>query len=101
MSLGRQWEEDRVGYVTSNCMGRAVRQFEKEVSFKLRTGVECVTSNCMGRAVRQLIIIIIIIIPLFTLGSIYSTNVSGAEQMPETNNSKSNSTGHRRPKLIV
>ena len=22
------------GYVTSNCMGRAVRQFEKEVSFK-------------------------------------------------------------------
>ena len=27
------------------------------------------------------------IIPLFTLGSIYSTNVSRAEQMPETNNS--------------
>ena len=25
--------------------------------------------------------------PLFTLGSIYSTNASGAEQMPETNNS--------------
>ena len=24
-----------VEYVTSNCMGRAVRQFEKEVSFKL------------------------------------------------------------------
>ena len=34
-------------------MGRAVRQFEKEVSFKLGTGVENVTSNCMGRAVRQ------------------------------------------------
>ena len=25
--------------------------------------------------------------PLFTLGSIYSTNASGAEQMPETDNS--------------
>ena len=34
-----------------------------------------------------LIIIIIIIIPLITLGSIYSTNDSGAEQLPETNNS--------------
>ena len=33
------------------------------------------------------VIIIIIIIPLFTLGSIYSTNASAAEQMPETNNS--------------
>ena len=32
-------------------------------------------------------IIIIIIIPLFTISSIYSTTVSGAEQMPETNNS--------------
>ena len=27
--------ETELGYVTSNCMGRAVRQFEKEVSFKL------------------------------------------------------------------
>jgi len=42
---------------------------------------------------RRLIIIIIIIIiiittiiPLFTLRSIYSTNVSVAEQIPETNN---------------
>ena len=34
-----------------------------------------------------IIIIIIIIIPLFTLGSVYSTNTSGAEQMPEANNS--------------
>ena len=34
-------------------MGRAVRQFENEVSFKLGTGVQNVTSNCMGRAVRQ------------------------------------------------
>ena len=33
------------------------------------------------------LIIIIIIIPLITLGSIYSTNASGAEQLPETNNS--------------
>ena len=33
-----------------------------------------------------IIIIIIIIIPLFTLGSIYSTNASGSEQLPKTNN---------------
>ena len=46
--------ETGVGYVTWDCVGRAVRQFEKEVSFKLGTGVENVTSNCMGRAVRQL-----------------------------------------------
>ena len=31
--------ETELGYVTSNCMGRAVRQFEKEVSFRLATGV--------------------------------------------------------------
>ena len=30
---------------------------------------------------------IVMIILLFTLGSVYSTNASGAEQMPETNNS--------------
>ena len=54
----RQFEKEvsfRLGigveYVTSNCMGRAVRQFKKEVSFKLGKGVENVTSNCMGRAV--------------------------------------------------
>ena len=34
-------------------MGRAVRQFNKAVSFRLETGVGYVTSNCMGRAVRQ------------------------------------------------
>ena len=34
-----------------------------------------------------IVIIIIIIIPLYTLGSIYSTNASGATQIPETNNS--------------
>ena len=34
-------------------------------------------------------------IPLFSLGSIYSTNASGAEQMTETNNS--NITGLRIP----
>ena len=34
-------------------MGRAVRQFEKEVSFRLETGVGYVTSNCMGCTVRQ------------------------------------------------
>ena len=33
-------------------MRRAVRQFEKEVSFRLETGVRYVTANCMGRAVR-------------------------------------------------
>ena len=32
--------ETGVENVTSNCMGRAVRQFEKEVSFKLGKGVE-------------------------------------------------------------
>ena len=34
-------------------MGRAVRQFEKEVSLELGTGVEYVAWNCMGHAVRQ------------------------------------------------
>ena len=34
-------------------MGRAVRLFEKEISFRLGTGVEYFTSNFMGRAVRQ------------------------------------------------
>ena len=34
-------------------MGRAVRQFEKVVSFKVEEGVENVTSICMERAVRQ------------------------------------------------
>ena len=38
-------------------------------------------------------IIIIIIIRLFTLGSVYSTNDRGAEQMTETNNSKQMSHG--------
>ena len=38
----------------------------------------------VGLFCRTIIIIIIIIIPLFTLGSIYSTNASGAKQMPET-----------------
>ena len=33
--------------------GRAFRQFEKEITFRLGTGVEYLTSNCMGRAVRQ------------------------------------------------
>ena len=42
-----------VGFVTSNCMGRAVRQFEKKVSFKPGTGVENVTLNCMGLAICQ------------------------------------------------
>ena len=32
--------ETGVGYVTPICMECAVRQFEKEVSFKLGTGVE-------------------------------------------------------------
>ena len=39
--------------VTSNCMGRAVRQFDKQVSFRLETGLGYVTLNCMGRVVRQ------------------------------------------------
>ena len=45
--------ETELGYVTSNCMGRAVYQFEKEVSFKLGKRIENVKSNCMGCAVRQ------------------------------------------------
>ena len=45
--------ETGVGYVTSNCMGRAVRQFEKEASLRLGTGVEYVAWNCVGHAVRQ------------------------------------------------
>ena len=45
--------EPELGYVTSNCMGRAVRQFAKEASLRLGTGVEYVARNCMGRAVRQ------------------------------------------------
>ena len=45
--------ETKLGYVTSNCMGRAIRQFEKEVSFRLRTGVEYVAWTCMGHAVCQ------------------------------------------------
>ena len=46
-----------------------------------------------GRSVYRFLIIIIIIIPLFTLGSIYSTNASGAEQMPGTNNSNQTKQG--------
>ena len=30
--------ETELGYVASNCIGRAVRQFEKEVSFRPATG---------------------------------------------------------------
>ena len=44
--------ETELGYVTSNCIGRAVRQFEKEVNLRVGSGVENVTSNCMGSAVR-------------------------------------------------
>ena len=44
--------ETELGYVTSNCMERAVRQFEKEASLRLRTGVEYVAWNFMGHAVR-------------------------------------------------
>ena len=41
------------GYVTSNRMGRAVRSSKKEVSFKLGTRVDYVISISMGRAVCQ------------------------------------------------
>lgn len=33
-----------------------------------------------------LLVIVVIVISLFTLGSIYSTHASGAEKMSETNN---------------
>ena len=36
-------------------MGRALRQCDKEVSFRPETGVGYVTSNCMEHAARQLI----------------------------------------------
>ena len=42
-----------------------------------------IESMLMGKFCQILPIIIL----LFTLGSIYSTNASGAEQMTETNNS--------------
>ena len=45
--------ETELGYVASNCMGHAVRQFEKEACLRLGTGVEYVAWNCMGSAVRQ------------------------------------------------
>ena len=32
--------ETELGYVTSNCMGHAVRQFEKEACLRLGKGVE-------------------------------------------------------------
>ena len=34
-------------------MGHAVRQFEKQVSLRLGTGVAHVTLNCMERAIHQ------------------------------------------------
>ena len=40
--------ETELGYVTSNCMGRAVRQFEKEASLRLGTGVEYVAMELYG-----------------------------------------------------
>ena len=56
----RQFEKEvsfklgkEVENVKSNYMGRAVHQFEKEVSFRVETGVGYVRSNCMGRAVHQ------------------------------------------------
>ena len=46
--------------------------------------ISCETNQQEGE---RITIIIIIIIPLFTLGSIYSTYTIGAQQMIETNNS--------------
>ena len=37
--------ETELGYVTSNCTGRAVRQFEEEASLRLGTEVEYVAWN--------------------------------------------------------
>ena len=51
-----------------------------------RTGVNVRLEVIQKTAI---IIIIIIVIPLFTLGSIYSTNASEGEEMHETNNRKS------------
>ena len=46
-----------------------------------------ITITMMSMTTTTMMMMMMMIIPLFTLGSIYSTNVSGAEQMPETNNS--------------
>ena len=45
--------ERELGYVTLNCMGCAIPQFDKEASPRLGTGVEYVAWNCMGRAFSQ------------------------------------------------
>ena len=39
--------ERELGYVTLNCMGRAIPQFDKEASPRLGTGVEYIAWNCM------------------------------------------------------
>ena len=48
---------------------------------------EVLTRPWVGVCVPLALNLTIYIIPLFTLSSFYSTNASGAEQTPETNNS--------------
>ena len=48
---------------------------------------EVLTRPWVGVCVPLALNLSIYIIPLFTLSSFYSTNASGAEQTPETNNS--------------
>ena len=48
---------------------------------------EVLTRPWVGVCVPLALNLSIYIIPLFTLSSFYSTNASGAEQAPETNNS--------------
>ena len=45
------------------------------------------TTTTKTTTTTTMMMMMMIIIPLFTLGSIYSTNASGVQLMPETNNS--------------
>ena len=65
------------------CMNGATCQ-----PFKNKYDFKCICApGYHGKLCNASKYIIIIIIPLFTLGSIYSTYASGAEQITETNNS--------------
>ena len=78
-----------LGFARHNVLQRRVSKLLNEppaTTDKIsQTGPTCLEK--LVQLIHNIIfIIIIIIIPLLTLGSIYSTNSSGAEQMYETNN---------------
>ena len=72
---------------TSNCVLHKTRSAALSSSLFLKKRKEK-EFLIKGRTIHKKgqVIIIVTIIPLFTLDSIYSTNASGAGQMPETNN---------------